>query len=138
LSLEFVSHFPEWDHTLFKVRDADLSIRFYSEYLGMAAVKDLRGPDGHRRVWMRFSENPHAPLFVFLEVSLEKAGAGAAVPLFSFRTSDLKTLEEVSTRAGKAGCLAVPAGDGGGPRGFFCVVSDPDGNQLEFFCPKIR
>ncbi len=134
MALEFVSHYPEWHHVLFKVKDADLSIHFYSEYLGMGAVFDQRDGDGTRWVWMRFSENPYAPLFVFAEDPHPKATAGgvAAHPLFSFRLADLKPVEEISAKAKKDNCLVEPASYGGHIKGYFCVVSDPDGNLLEF------
>lgn len=134
MALEFVSHYPEWHHILFKVKDADLSIHFYSEYLGMGAVSDQRDGDGKRWVWMRFSENPYAPLFVFTEETHLKSvpGAQAVLPTLSFRLTDLKPVEEISAKAKKDNCLVEPAGYGGHIRGYFCVVSDPDGNLLEF------
>lgn len=134
MPLEFVSHFPEWHHVLFKVKDADASIRFYSEYLGMNAVQDQKDSDGKRWVWMRFSENPNAPLFVFVEETQFKGGATPAQSLqsFSFRMTDLKPVEELSSRAQKDGLLLEAAAYGGHMRGYFCVVADPDGNRLEF------
>jgi len=134
LPLEFVSHFAEWHHVLFKVKDADQSIRFYSEYLGMNAILDQKDNDGKRWVWMRFSENPHAPLFVFLEETQLKVtpNAAASFQYFSFRMPDLKPVEEMSAKAKEGNCLKEPANYGGHLKGYFCVVSDPDGNQLEF------
>ena len=131
MTLDFVSHYPEWHHILFKVKDADLSIRFYSEFLGMGAVKDQRDGDGKRWVWMRFSENPYAPLFVFVEEPHGKT-TPAAHPLFGFRLTDLKPVEEMSAKAKAENCLVEAAGYGGHIKGYFCVVSDPDGNHLEF------
>lgn len=132
--VEFVSQYAEWHHILFKVRDADLSIRFYSEYLGMGAVQDQKDSDGNRRVWLRFAENPDAPLFVLAENSqLKKTQVpNASLQYFSFRLPDLKPVEEISAKANKDNCLVEPARYGGHTRGYFCVISDPDGNQLEF------
>jgi lactoylglutathione lyase len=132
--VEFVSHYAEWHHILFKVRDADVSIRFYSEYLGMGAVKDLRDTEGNRCVWLRFAENPDAPLFVLAEdTRLKKTQIPhSSMQYFSFRLPDLKPVEEISAMAQKDNCLVEPAKYGGHARGYFCVVSDPDGNLLEF------
>ena len=131
--LEFVSHFPEWHHVLFKVKDADNSIRFYSEYMGMAAVQDQRDGEGNRWVWMRFSENPYAPMFVFTEDPHLKTGAGpTSLQAFSFRLPDLKPVEELSAKAKNDNCLVEPATYGGHMKGYFCVIHDPDGNRLEF------
>ncbi len=134
MTLEFVSHYPEWHHVLFKVKDADQSIRFYNEYLGMDAVLDQKDGDGKRWVWMRFSENPYAPLFVFVEDTQLKTTVGAANSLqhFSFRLTDMKPVEEISTKAKAGNCLKEPANYGGHLKGYFCLVSDPDGNLLEF------
>ena len=134
MTLEFVSHYPEWHHVLFKVKDADQSIRFYSEYLGMGAVLDQKDGDGKRWVWMRFSENPYAPLLVFVEETQLKTTAGVAHSLqhFSFRLTDMKPVEEISAKAKAGNCLKEPANYGGHMKGYFCVVSDPDGNLLEF------
>ncbi len=131
---DFVSQFPDWHHVLFKVKDADLSIRFYSEYLGMGAVLDQKDADGARWVWLRFSENPNAPYFVLLEDSSLKKNPVVAKSLqqFSFRLPDLKPVEEISTKGKKDKCLVEAASYGGHLRGYFCVVSDPDGNLLEF------
>jgi catechol 2,3-dioxygenase-like lactoylglutathione lyase family enzyme len=134
LGLEFVSHFPEWHHVLFKVKDADASIRFYSEYLGMNAVQDQKDADGKRWVWMRFSENPNAPLFVFVEETQFKGGAVPSQSLqsFSFRMPDLKPVEEMSAKAKNDGHLVEAAAYGGHMKGYFCILADPDGNRLEF------
>lgn len=134
MPFEFVSHFPEWHHITFKVKDADASIRFYSEYLGMNAVQDQKDSDGKRWVWMRFSENPNAPLFVLVEDTQFKGGAGPAQSLqaFSFRMADMKPVEEMSARAKKDGHLVEAAAYGGHMKGYFCIVADPDGNRLEF------
>jgi catechol 2,3-dioxygenase-like lactoylglutathione lyase family enzyme len=131
LTLDFVSHYPEWHHVLFKVKDADLSIRFYSDFLGMGAVQHQRDGDGKRWVWMRFSENPYAPLFVFVEEPQGKTPTGAH-PLFGFRLPDLKPVEEISAKAKAENCLVEAAAYGGHTRGYFCQISDPDGNLLEF------
>ena len=143
MTLDFVSHYPEWHHLLFKVKDADQSIRFYSEYLGMGAVLDQKDGDGKRWVWMRFSENPSAPLFVFVEDTQLKTSPGAVTSFqsFAFRLPDLKPVEELSAKAKKGDCLKEAAGYGGHLRGYFCVLNDPDGNLLEFsyqISPKPR
>ena len=134
MGIEFVSHFPEWHHLLLKTRDADLSIRFYSEFLGMAAVLDQKDNDGCRWVWMRFSENPTAPFLVLKEAGgLQKAPAPQAdTPLLCFRLGDLKPVEEMGEKAKKEGCLVEGAHYGGHMKGYYCLVSDPDGNLLEF------
>ncbi len=134
MGIEFVSHFPEWHHLLLKVKDADLSIRFYSEFLGMAAVVDQKDNDGCRWVWLRFSENPTAPFLVLMEEGSLKKGATAqaTLPTLSFRLNDLKPVEEIGAKAKQEGCLVEGAHYGGHMRGYFCVLSDPDGNLLEF------
>jgi catechol 2,3-dioxygenase-like lactoylglutathione lyase family enzyme len=134
LTLDFDSHFPEWHHVLFNVKDADSSIRFYSGYLGMSAVLDERDADGIRWVWLRFSENPYAPLFVLIENTHLKTHPGnlSSFQSFSFRFPDLKPVEEISSRAQKENCLVEAAQYGGHMKGYFCKVSDPDGNLMEF------
>lgn len=135
MPFEFVSHFPELHHVLFKVKDADASIRFYSEYLGMNAVQDQKDSDGKRWVWLRFSENPNAPLFVLVEETQFKGGSTTpshSFQSFGFRMTDLKPVEEMGAKAKKDGCLLEAAAYGGHTRGYFCVVADPDGNRLEF------
>ena len=119
----------------FKVRDADNSIRFYSEHLGMAAVLDQRDTDGNRWVWLRFTENPYAPLFVLVEdTHLKKSPVpvNASLQSFAFRLPDLKPVEEINAKAKNDDCLKEPATYGGHLRGYFCIISDPDGNRLEF------
>lgn len=134
MPFEFVSHFPEWHHVLFKVKDADASIRFYSEYLGMNAVQDQKDMEGKRWVWLRFSENPNAPFFVLVEDTQFRgqAPAGHSLQAFCFRMSEMKPVEEISARAKKDGLLVEAAAYGGNLRGYHCVVADPDGNRLEF------
>lgn len=135
MTLEIVSQFSDWHHILFKVKDADISLRFYSEYLGLAAVVDQKDIEGNRWVWMRFLENPHAPLFVLTEDSQWKKPNQAVETSFQrmgFRMNDLEPVEEISERAKKENCLVEPAHYGGHLRGYYCVVVDPDGNLLEF------
>lgn len=133
MGLEFVSHFPEWHHVLLKVKDADLSIHFYSNYMGMAAVLDQKDNDGGRWVWLRFSENPTAPFLVLKEENGPKPPLTRPIlPLLSFRLGDLKPVEEIGSKAKEEGCLVEAAHYGGHMRGYFCLVSDPDGHLLEF------
>jgi lactoylglutathione lyase len=135
LTLELVSQFPDWHHVLFKVKDADVSLRFYSEYVGLTAIVDQKDTEGNRWVWMRFLENPYAPLFVLMEDSKWKKSDKAVDTSFQrmgFRMSDLEPVEALSEKAKKENCLMEAAHYGGHLRGYFCVVTDPDGNQLEF------
>jgi lactoylglutathione lyase len=135
MALEFVSQFPDWHHLLLKVKDVDVSLRFYSEYLGMAAILDQRDADGKRWVWMRFLENPHAPLFVLEEDDEFKKSNSPSLASFqrmAFRMPDLEPVEEVSEKAKKENCLVEAAHYGGHLRGYLCVITDPDGNLLEF------
>ncbi len=133
MGIEFVSHFPEWHHLLLRVKDADLSIHFYSNYLGMAAVLDQKDNYGGRWVWLRFSENPTAPFIVLKEDNVVKAAPTKPfVPLLSFRLGDLKPVEEIGAKAKEEGCLVEGAHYGGHMRGYYCLVSDPDGHLLEF------
>ena len=136
MGIEFVSHFPEWHHFFLKTKDADLSIRFYSEYLGMAAVLDQKDNEGCRWVWLRFTENPTAPFLVLLEKGTQEKSTTIlhSTPLLSFRLGELKLVDEISEKAKKENYLVESARDGGQVRGYFCMVSDPDGNLLEFSC----
>ncbi len=134
MGIEFVSHFPEWHHLLLKTKDADNSIRFYSEFLGMAAVVDQKDNDNCRWVWLRFSENPTAPFLVLKEENVQSKTESkpSGLPLMSFRMGDLKPVEEIGAKAKTEGCLVEGAHYGGHMRGYYCTLSDPDGNLLEF------
>jgi catechol 2,3-dioxygenase-like lactoylglutathione lyase family enzyme len=113
-------------HVALLVTDVDRSIAFYEKYADMQVVH--RRHDGGDVAWISDRTRP----FVIVLI-----GSGAAASQHRFLGHfgvGCVSVEEVDRRAARAeaeGILARPPEDSGPPVGYWCVVLDPDGYQLE-------
>lgn len=121
---------PELTHVAFGVRDLDRTIGFYKKHVGLHVVHE-RQDNGNRVVWL--AEREHDPEFVlvFFEVPGDTSGRSPLQHL-GFALSSREEVNAAAEAARAEGILTLEPVYAGSIVGYFCIVEDPDGIQVEF------
>jgi catechol 2,3-dioxygenase-like lactoylglutathione lyase family enzyme len=122
------------DHVALMTRAAAASAAFYQEWAGMEVIHDRN--DGARVVWVRLPGQALGLTIVMIE-SPEDRPRGY-VDHFGFHVTNRADVDDIAARAKAAGILAEGPTYGGPVVGYFCIIRDPDGNELEFSCEQFR
>lgn len=117
-------------HVALQVRDIEQSIAFYERYCGMRVVQDRT--NSFRVVWMGWGEQPPQFVIVLLNTPYE-SNRQPPYQHIGIAVGDPSEVDAVHQRAVASGIETLwPPTDGGPIVGYFCGVSDPDGNMVEF------
>jgi catechol 2,3-dioxygenase-like lactoylglutathione lyase family enzyme len=116
-------------HVALTVADADRSIEFYATYAGMSVVHRRVDPDtGQSVVWLSDLTRP------FVIVLIEADPLSPALGGFNHLGVGVDSRAEVDrlvARAAAEGRAVVGPTDHGYPVGYWALVVDPDGHNLE-------
>lgn len=114
-------------HVALAVRDVEASIGFYSRYANMHVVH--RRSDGiHRVVWLSDLTRP------FVVVLLESEGPVALLQgsaHLGIGCASREAVDRLCELARREQRLALGPTDSGPPVGYWAIVRDPDGHNLE-------
>ena len=127
-------------HIAFMVSDLDASIAFYGAYADMQVVHQRAADDGSGRVaWISDGTRPF--VLVLIESPSPFPGSGllpraiaGLVPHFSHlgvACTSREAVDEACRRAEEEGILEMAPRDFGEPVGYFGLIRDPDGYNLE-------
>jgi catechol 2,3-dioxygenase-like lactoylglutathione lyase family enzyme len=115
-------------HVALPVSDPSVSARFYERYAGMRVVHDRTDqPDG-RVLWLSDLTRP------FVVVLIQYPGEVAALTGWAHLGVACRTRDEVDDRcadAREAGLVVQGPYDSGPPVGYWAIIPDPDGHNLE-------
>ena len=141
-------------HVAVGVRDMDRALRFYRDVIGLEVrfddIEEFGGLDGRpgvkrRGVYLRWSDDPHAPFIVLDEqLTREHSGSGAPKELFEtgihhfgFWVDDVDAIAD-RARTGGVEFVYGPAdtdtatyGEPAGGTIRFMLVRDADGNVVQ-------
>ena len=122
---------PVLTHLALGVRDLDRTIAFYRQHVGLYVVHE-RSDHGTRVVWL--SERPEHPTFVLVlfEVPAVPPPARSTLQHLGFAVASRAEVDTVAEAARADGLLVMDPVYAGPVVGYFCILSDPDGNQVEF------
>jgi lactoylglutathione lyase len=112
------------------VRDAEKSLAFYRDVLGLEYLGDLTFPGNH--MW-RFQAGKSVVKLLAQDPAPDAANPPGDVPATGFRYLSLyvSNLEEVVSDVQAAGCpIAIPITEFQ-PGARFAFVEDPEGNRIE-------
>ena len=112
------------------VRDADKSLAFYRDVLGLEYLGDLTFPGNH--MW-RFQAGKSVVKLLAQDPTPEAANPAGDVPASGFRYLSLfvANIDEVVADVEAAGCpIAIPVTEFQ-PGARFAFVEDPEGNRIE-------
>src|SRR5207244_1226387 len=117
-------------HVALPVSNLIASIAFYERWADMALIEQVEDAAGPKAARLGDSTRP------FVLVLIESGSVPAyALDGFGHIGIECATRDDVDRRsaaARDAGCLRHGPTDSGPPRGYWAVLADPDGHQLEF------
>ena len=138
-------------HIALPVRDLDATLAFYDKYTTMVNIHERTDPDsGLRSVWLANEADitDTAARFVIVLIcgKLPTAVTGDIKEEYGFLRSishlgiSLQTRDEVDQIAAMAkedGCLLLGPMYRNEVVGYICIVTDPDGNNIEFSVEQV-
>jgi lactoylglutathione lyase len=130
---------PRWTHIALRVSDIDATIRWFLEYTPLALLDRREDEDGYG-AWLGHPDGAEHPFILVLAQFFPDRDPFAPSTIvrlapFNHFGIELPTKEDVDAIAARgeaAGCLAFPAKMMPAPIGYICMLSDPDGNLVEF------
>lgn len=122
---------PILTHLALGVRDLDRTIAFYREHARLHIVHE-RADGGMRVVWLAERENDPDFVLVLFPLSGEPAAGPRTLQHLGFAVASRGEVDEAAAAGRAAGVLRLEPADGGPIVGYFCILEDPDGNQVEF------
>lgn len=114
-------------HIALTVRDVERSIDFYREYAGFEVIH-RRGEVGRRVVWL--SDLQQAFAVVLVESDTDDVRL-AGVAHLGIACEDREEVDRRCARARRDGRLLREPEDGGSPVGYWALLCDPDGHNVE-------
>lgn len=114
-------------HVALTVLDIDRSAAFYARFAGFEVIH-RRGTHGKRVVWLSDMRRPFA---VVLVESGETRGRLEGIAHLGIGCSSREEVDDLCALARREGCLERAPKDGGHPVGYWALLRDPDGHNLE-------
>jgi catechol 2,3-dioxygenase-like lactoylglutathione lyase family enzyme len=125
-------------HIALSVADLDASVAFYRKYAAMEVVHERREPSGARTAWMSDGKMPFvlvlvasrgaSPLRMIGRVLVRWVPAFAHLGVSCDSRAKVDSLCEVARGEGR---LRKPPRDGGPIVGYYGMIADPNGYNLE-------
>lgn len=130
---------PRWTHMALRVADIDATIEFYTSMTPLELI-DKREDDMGFGAWLGMPGETNNPFILvvaqfFPATDPFKDAPKAVLAPFAHFGIELPNQDDVDATAKlaeAAGCLAMPATMMPPPIGYICMVTDPDGNMVEF------
>jgi lactoylglutathione lyase len=129
-----------WTHIALRVKDIDATIAWYTEFTPMELL-DKRQDDWGFGAWLGMRDTAeHHPFVLVIAQFLEESDPFKDVPAavlapfahFGVELPEKDDVDKVAARGEAAGCLAMPPAMMPPPIGYICMLTDPDGNMVEF------
>ena len=130
---------PRWTHIALRVADIDATIDFYTSMTPLVLI-DRREDDAGYGAWLGMPEETNNPFILvvaqfFAETDPFGGAPQAVLAPFAHLGIEMPTRDDVDAiahRADEAGCLHMAPTQMPPPIGYICMVTDPDGNLVEF------
>jgi catechol 2,3-dioxygenase-like lactoylglutathione lyase family enzyme len=122
---------PVLTHVALGVRDLDRSIAFYRKHVKLHVVHE-RSDSGMRVVWLAERQSDPDFVLVLLPGQPDATSGASSLRHFGYAVSSREEVDAAAAAARADGILALEPIYAGPIVGYFCIVSDPDGNQIEF------
>lgn len=130
---------PRWTHIALRVTDIDATIAWFTEFTPLTLI-DKRGDDSGFGAWLGMPGKTNNPFILVLAQFYPDKDPFSDAPMttlapFAHLGVELPSrddIDEIAARAEAAGCLAMPPTMMPPPIGYITMLTDPDGNTVEF------
>jgi lactoylglutathione lyase len=128
-----------WTHLALRVADIDATIEWYTSMTPLVLI-ERRQDDAGYGAWLGMPEATNNPFILVVAQFFPESDPYADTPRavlapFSHLGIELPTREavdEIAARGEAAGSLAMAPQQMPPPIGYICMLTDPDGNMVEF------
>ena len=126
---------PRWTHVALPSLDIDRTVEWYETFTPLEVVARFEDDMG-KNAWMSNPDQVEDPFVLVLVMFYADEGkAQPQLAPFAHLGVELPEKEQVdhyADLAREAGCLALEPQQLPPPIGYVCMVSDPDGNRIEY------
>jgi catechol 2,3-dioxygenase-like lactoylglutathione lyase family enzyme len=123
---------PTLTHVALHVRDLAACVAFYCEYCGLTPVHDRDDGKGGQVVWLGEPGRETEFILVILAGGPGRDQGEGDYSHFGFALESRAAVDAVAEKARAGGCLLWPPREEPFPVGYYCGLTDPDGNAVEF------
>lgn len=123
---------PNLTHVALHVSDLDKSIDFYTTYCELHISHDRSDVHGGRVVWMSEAGREHEFIFVMISGGPKRPVLDADFAHLGFALGSRDAIDRIAERGRAGGCLAWEPRQEAYLVGYYCGLSDPDGQVVEF------
>lgn len=138
-------------HLALPVKDLDATLAFYAKYTSLVKIHERSDPDTSlRSVWLANERDLTGATATFVIVlicgSLPTKITGDIKEHFGFLTSishlgisveSRAEVDRIASQAAEEGCLLLAPMYRNEVVGYICIVTDPDGNNVEFSVEQV-
>lgn len=122
---------PVLTHVALGVRSLDRTIDFYRRHVRLHVVHE-RIDGAMRVVWLAEREQDAEFVLVLFEVPGNPPPGPTTLQHLGFAVASRAEVDAAAAAGRAEGILAIEPVYAGPVVGYFCILSDPDGNQVEF------
>ncbi|WP_419919226.1 VOC family protein [Candidatus Poriferisocius sp.] len=130
---------PRWTHVALRVTDIDATIDWYTTYTPMRLL-DRRQDDMGYGAWLGHDDAPDSPFLLVIAQFFPGTDPFKDSPIarlapfahLGIELTSREAVEDAATRGDAGGWLRMAPTDMPPPIGYICMLSDPDGNMVEF------
>ena len=123
---------PTLTHLALHVRDLPGMIGFYREHCGLEVIHEREDTPGTQVVWMAEPARARRFIFVFISGGPGRDQEPGDYSHLGFALESREAVDAAAKKGREAGCLALEPREEPYPVGYYCGLSDPDGNLVEF------
>jgi catechol 2,3-dioxygenase-like lactoylglutathione lyase family enzyme len=123
---------PTLTHVALHVRDLEACVAFYRDFCGLNPVHQRDDGKGGRVVWLAEPGRGTEFILVILAGGPGRDQGEGDYSHFGFALESRAAVDAVAEKARAGGCLLWPPREEPFPVGYYCGLTDPDGNAVEF------
>lgn len=128
-----------WTHIALRVADIDASIAWYQKFTPMSLLDRREDEDGYG-AWLGHDDAADRPFILVLAQFFPDRDPFAPHPIaqlapfnhLGIELPERGDIDDIAKQAEADGCLAMPPTQMPDPIGYICMLTDPDGNLVEF------
>lgn len=123
---------PTLTHLALHVRDLAACVAFYRDFCAMKCVHERYDGEGGQVVWLAEPGRETELILVMLAGGPGRDRGDGDYSHFGFALDSRAAVDAIAEKGRAAGCLLWPPREEPYPVGYYCGLSDPDGNAVEF------